>query len=292
MPAKTSADHCTEVANRLADLLEQGVSPWRRPWDVNGGGLPTNATTGRRYTGMNVVTLLVAQYAGGYSHSQWLTYKQAQAAGGHVRKGEKAAARITVVKRYARKNPKPSQDEYGISVRHYAVFNVAQCEGLDVQPVEPPARTISPVEAADALVAGYLATGPSVQHGGNVASYSPKLDRVRMPERDAFHSSGEYYSTLFHELAHSTGHESRLDRDMSGMFGGHEYSREELVAEFTAAFLCADAGISNTMEQSAAYLATWAERLRNDPSMLRWAAARAQEAFVAVTEARAEVAAA
>lgn len=281
-------DICTQIASRIADMLDEGVAPWRRPWS-QGFGLPVNASTGRAYSGINVLALLASQMVANYPTCQWVTYKQAQAMGGQVRKGEKGT-RIAIVKRVTRKRKlRDDEDRAYTMMRSATVFNVAQVDGLDLP--EGPV-VADPIDAADSLVAGYFAAGPSVSHGGDVAAYSPSLDAIRMPPRAAFDTPADYYATLFHEVGHSTGHRRRLDRDLTPLSKSvHDYSREELVAEFAAAFLCGHVGIEDTLPRSAAYLRGWASKLRDEPAALRWAAARAQEAYSLVVESSVDAAA-
>lgn len=270
-------DTCTQLTARVIALLEQGTVPWRQPWTA-GGSQPTNAVTGAAYRGSNLFTLITARCFGGYEDGRWLTYKQALSLGGHVRKGERGTT-LVLWKRVAQSEESDEKPRGGRSVmRYFTVFNVEQCDGLELPTREP--SSVTPSAAAENLVAAYLAGGPALRHGGGEAYYEPRADRVTLPEMSAFDDVGEYYSTLFHELGHSTGHASRLARDLSGLRGGHEYSREELVAEFTAAFMCGLAGVDNdaTLANSAAYLRGWASKLRDEPEILQWAASRAQQA--------------
>lgn len=274
-------DVCTEIAARIATLLAQGVAPWRRDWS-EGRGMPSNAATGKRYRGLNVLALLVAQLEGGYGSSRWLTFQQAKALGGHVRRGEKGT-QIAFWRRLEVRDRSTHEGEAERSkviplARAYTVFNIEQCEGLEL-PVEP-ARP-EPIAAAEQLVAGYLAKGPSLVHGGDPA-YFPTLDLVRMPELDCFDTASGYYTALFHELGHSTGHTSRLGRPLVGFGSGevHTYSQEELVAEFTSAMLCGLAGIANddNLENAAAYLKHWSQKIVDEPRCLIRAASQAQAA--------------
>lgn len=282
-------DICTEIANRIAELLERGIAPWRRPWS-GGSWLPTNALTGKAYRGINVFALIAEQTRAGYTDARWLTYKQAMKLGGHVRKGEKGT-RLVLWKPTKRKVASDNGEEStrrSVYMSSFTVFNVEQCEGLELPELAP--REHNPVAAADELVAAYLASGPALRHCGGEAYYQAAVDRVTLPPMSAFDSVAEYYSTLFHELGHSTGHATRLNRDLSGLFGDHSYSKEELVAEFTAAFLCGLAGVDNdaTLENSAAYMKGWAAKLREEPKVLLWASSRAQKAVDFIVTAEAE----
>jgi antirestriction protein ArdC len=275
------------VTERIVAQLEAGVAPWRRPWATSGAGtMPRNAVSKRAYRGVNVFMLLFAQWEKGYEHALWLTYKQAQAAGGQVRKGEQSE----LVVFWKRIQPKDGEvDAQGnprrpfMMLRYFNVFNVSQCDGLEhLLPEATETAAFSPIEAAAALADGYFTGSPVLSHGGDRACYSPALDTVRMPKPEAFSSPEEYYSTLFHEATHSTGHASRLARPdlMEGhAFGDESYAKEELVAEMGAAMLCAMAGVEQvTLPNSAAYLGHWVSVLKGDAKLVVQAAAAAQKA--------------
>jgi antirestriction protein ArdC len=267
------------VTDRILTMLDNGVAPWRKPWKGGAAGVPSNHATGYAYRGVNVFLLAAA----GYAVPRFLTFKQALALGGCVRKGEHGLPVIFWKQTTYKDKASETGERKGFILRYYTVFNVAQCDGVETDaPSMPVLPSIPPIEAADAIVEGYAPRGPRIVHDFSArACYRPGEDCVNMPLRDQFNGSAEYYSTLFHELGHSTGHESRLARLEPTSFGSHAYSREELVAEFTAAFLCGTAGIeAATLENSAAYLAGWAHKLRQ-PSNAQWvvtAAAQAQKA--------------
>jgi antirestriction protein ArdC len=271
---------------RIIGALEAGVIPWRKEWDAAASDrLPVNAHSGKPYRGINVLTLWSEQVAKGYTSHKWLTYKQAQEMGGNVRKGERSTP--VVFWKFDRKANKDGELESFAFARYYNVFNVAQCDGLPVDaPAVPADRVFTPVESAEIIAARYLdsANAPRLRHGGARAFYTRQLDYVQMPERETFRSSEGYYSTLFHELAHSTGHSSRLDRFRDGAessaFGSEDYSKEELTAEMAAAFLCAESEILNeaTFNNSVAYIQGWLKALKNDKGMVVSAAQRAQRA--------------
>lgn len=271
------------VTERIVNLLEQGVNPWRKSWSTAAHRPPTNLISRKAYRGINNLLLGLAPYASPY----WLTYKQAAALGGNVRKGEKASLAIFWTKhRYSsRKNPDGTttslDHEYETPImKFYHVFNAEQCEGLDV-PATPAPQIFTENEAharAEAILAG-MPNAPRFEHAGEQPCYMPDRDLIRMPALVRFKSSADYYSTRFHELAHSTGHKSRLARDLSGMFGNEKYAREELIAEMTAAYLCGACGIlEQTEEQSAAYLHGWAQKIKQEPRAIITAAAKAQAA--------------
>ena len=267
------------VIDRIVKQLEAGIVPWRRPW----GGpdhAPRNAASRKFYRGVNVFLLATASY----DASDWLTFRQANLWGGHVRKGERGwpvvfwSVRETI-------DPATGQKDRQFILRQYTVFNVEQCDGLPAVLTQPAAPQIDfqPIAECERIVAGLPANRPAVEHGGTRACYSPSLDRVQMPKPERFESAEAYYSVLFHELTHATGHPSRLNRpgitDVAP-FGSPVYSREELVAEMGAAFLCGQAGIDAPALEvnQAAYLAGWLRQLRGDSRLVVQAAAQAQKA--------------
>jgi antirestriction protein ArdC len=267
------------ITDRVIALLQQGTVPWQKPWQ--GAELaPQNLVSRKPYRGVNVFLLHAMHYTSPF----WLTFKQAQELGGHVRKGEKACPVVfwkwLDVERDGDKERVPF-------LRYYSVFNVAQCEGIEahVPSATGPKREHSPVEAAERIVAD-MPKRPLIKHGQAQAFYHPSDDFVGMPSPEQFRSGEGYYSVLFHELTHSTGHESRLARKgVAGSegqwsaFGSQSYSKEELVAEMGAAFLCGQAGIvERTIENSASYIANWLSKLKDDAKLVVQAAAQAQKA--------------
>lgn len=253
------------VTDRIVAALEEGVVPWRQPW-VGGG--PVNVRTGRPYRGVNTFLLGISKYG----DPRWGTYKAIREVGGNVRKGEKAT---WIVLWKPVKKRAETEDEQGsyLLLRQYAVFNAEQADGLPAFVTE---YEHEPIERAQMVVAGYV-PGPAVLYGGGAASYSPAKDLVRCPDLGQFTTPEAFYSTLYHELVHSTGHEKRLNRLEPALFGTDPYAREELVAEMGAAMLCGVAGIDN-QDESASYVAGWLERLRNDRKLVVQAAAQAQKA--------------
>jgi antirestriction protein ArdC len=211
----------------------------------------------------------------------WLTYRQAQTVGGHVRMGEKGLP--VVYWKFGTREVEDGEEvteKPSVLCRQYTVFNIDQCEGLRLQPTPVKETPIEPIEACERVV-GNWQQKPTITYG-DCASYSKTLDLVRMPERDSFESAEKYHSTLFHELVHSTGHPTRLNRSTLTDFerwGDATYSKEELCAEMGAAFLAGYCGISNrTLSNSAAYLANWLQVLRNDSRMIVIAGSQAQRA--------------
>jgi antirestriction protein ArdC len=282
-----------EIATQnIIDALDRGVAPWRIPWKKKAGGnLPRSMSTRKPYRGVNVLLLGLQGMAMGYQSSWWGTYDHISDLGGQVRKGEKGTLVVFwgsgVKKDKLDKNGNP--ERYFV-LRYYKVFNAEQADGLPERFYAPKPEdevAIDPSEAqaaAEALVQAYLAANTSLTftHANPAkAYYSPVQDLVNVPSISEHYSADEYYSTTFHEFAHSTGHESRLARPNMGqphIFGDDEYSKEELVAELAASFLQGIVGIESTVESSAAYLQHWAKVLRGDSKLIVQAAGLAQKA--------------
>ncbi len=271
-----SAHAYERITERIVGMLEAGTVPWRKPWSGGTTAAPRSLRSGKPYRGINRVLFSCA----GYDRPEWATYKQAKARGGHVRKGEKGWP--CVFWKWLEKEDRETGERKRFPMlRVYVVFNVEQCDGLELPELEPkiPAKPFEAIEAAQALWTCYPAR-PAFTHAGGRAFYQPTVDRITLPKPERFGSSEEYYSTLFHEMGHSTGHESRLGRDLGFCrFGDPVYSREELVAEMTSAFLCAESGISPAViENQAAYIASWVRVLKGKPKLAVTAAAQAQKA--------------
>jgi antirestriction protein ArdC len=281
-------DAAEETSKKIIAALKAGTVPWQKTWKSNGSsGLPTSLSTGRPYRGVNVFTLWLTGAAAGYASNLWGTYKQISERGGQVRKGEKSTD--IVFWKIIEKTDDEGKLKKIPLLRLFHVFNIDQADWADnarlpkvAEPVE--GEAVDPIEAAEALVAEYLAKGPSLGHGGDRACYQPAADHVQMPALADFVSAEAYHSTLYHELTHSTGHDSRLKRDgiaqgTFGAFGDKVYSNEELIAEMGAAILCSVAGIEQaaTLDNSASYLAHWIKALEGDSSLIIKAASAAQK---------------
>ena len=272
-------DIYAEVTGKIVSMLEAGVVPWRSP--ILGqihGGWPKNLDMGKDYRGVNVFLLAFTAWAKGYASAHWLTFNQARQRGGSVKKGEKSSM-VVFWKLYETRDERTDKLVTVPVLRYFNVFNVEQCEGITMP--DAPAAEAAPIPAAERIVNGYEGR-PEIEHRGGRAYYVPKQDAVHIPSPSRFTSGEAYYATLFHELAHSTGHSSRLDRGIDtklAPFGSPDYGREELVAEMAAAFLCGHAGITPaTVENSAAYIGGWIKTLKSDNRLAIAAAGAAQKA--------------
>ncbi len=278
MTKKERIDAYEIVTNRIVAELEAGTIPWKKPWNSQRA---QNITSRKEYRGINMLLLSM----GGYASPFWGTFKQFQAKGGIVRKGEKSTPIVfwkfleVADKKEAGKTKKLPL------LRYYNVFNAEQIdweEGKGAPVIDT--LEFSPIEACENIISEYV--GMPVVNKSDRAFYSPSQDVFGMPSKESFHSVAEYYSTLFHEMTHSTGHKSRLNRWADGFggetmhsFGSEDYSKEELVAELGCSFLTHEAGIDQeTKTNSTAYIAGWLKVLKGDKKFIASASAQAQKA--------------
>lgn len=286
--SKPRRDLYAEVTQRIVTALAQGVRPWACPWKAHSGSAARPVRhTGEPYRGINVLLLWSTAQEQGYQRNTWLTYRQAEALGGQVRKGERGALVVFSGRHTAAEatpveddvtEQAPGQERAYSFLRSYTVFNVEQVDGLPAAESLPvsAAASMTPDQRAEAF---FAATGALVRHGGNRAFYAPSLDVVQLPEPSAFKDAAAYAGTKAHELAHWTGHPQRLAREFGQRFGDGAGAVEELVAELCAAFVCADLLIgTEPRDDHAAYLAEWLKVLQGDPRAIFTAAAQAQRA--------------
>lgn len=275
-----TSEYRKAVTERLIGMLESGTAPWQKPWDAGIAAMnrPHNFN-GRPYHGVNALMLWCTAIDKGYEDPRWLTFKQVNKLGGHVNKGEKA--QIVEYWQWEKEveNPETGEKEK-VPLEHpkvyrAAVFNADQCTGLPK--LRRQAQKWSPVERAENIIA---ANGVPVTHNTDgSAFYSSGGDFICLPPRESFATVDAYYSTLLHEVGHSTGHPTRLNREFGGQFGSEGYAREELRAELASTFLCGELGIATTGsdEQHAAYVKSWVSALKNDYNEIFRAAADAEK---------------
>lgn len=273
-------DTYQRITDAIIEQLEAGTKPWIRPWRGNSrGSLVPRRATGEAYRGINVLMLWLASELAGYEENTWMTYRQAQDLGGQVRKGEKGS----LVVKYSTFNPKEPEDDDERAIPYlkgYTVFNIEQIENLPNRFYRPaadlPATPVLHLETVETFVRN---TGAAITYGGTTACYRPAPDDILMPDRARFVDEVHLYSTLLHEMSHWSGAKHRLDRDLSGRFGSESYAIEELVAELSASFLCADLGVAHDpRDNTATYLESWLKALKNDKRAIITAAAKAQAA--------------
>ena len=286
-PETARIDIYAKITDRIIADLERGVRPWVQPWHAASAG--SNITkplrhNGEPYSGINVILLWSEAMARGFSSPTWMTFKQANELGGHVRKGETGS---TIV--YANTFTKTETDGAGQEteqaipfLKAYTVFCIDQIEDLPEHYYAKPKEVMAPIERIDHADAFFEATGAIIRHGGSQAFYMPSNDVIQMPPFETFESAESYAATLAHECIHWTSAPHRVDRDLS-RYGKDrtERAREELIAELGSVFLCADLGIAPELEprsDHASYLGSWLKVLANDKRFIFSAAAQAQKA--------------
>lgn len=270
------------ITTRVISMLEQGQIPWEQPWIGSSSDRAISRSTGKPYSLLNQMLL--------GDPGEYLTFKQCQEAGGKIKKGEKA--RMVVFWKWLKVKDAETEEEKEIPfLQYYNVFHINQCEGVEpkrVKPVEYPDAAAAD-ETAERIISNYIDAECIALHHieGNRAFYRPSDDSITLPLVKQFKSTAEYYSTAFHELTHSTGHKSRLDRLAKiAAFGSEEYSKEELVAEIGAASLMHHCGLETvgTFRNTAAYIQSWIKALRNDKKMIVSAAGKAEKAVSRILE--------
>jgi len=267
-------DIYSEVTTRIIAQMEEGVIPWQKPWVANGKAI--SRSTGKPYSLLNQMLL-------GHP-GEYLTFKQCQEAGGKVKKGEKSS--MVVFWKFIEQEDEETGEKKEVPfLRYYNVFHIDQCEGITAKHTTETAFPdgAATLEAAQEIIYDYLGReGVKLSHKeGDRAFYRPATDEVVLPIRKQFISTAEYYSTVFHELTHSTGHPKRLNRlSKPSFFGTEDYSKEELVAEIGAAALVNHVGLETTssLRNNAAYLQNWLKVLKDDKRFIVSAAGRAEKA--------------
>ncbi|EKN6016859.1 TPA: ArdC family protein [Yersinia enterocolitica] len=273
--SRSKTDIYQTVTDSIISALEAGVKPWSCPWQRVPGmsGLPSNYSTGAAYSGMNIMLLWCSASKQGFNDSRWMTYKQAQAVGGQVRKGEHGTTAIFYTT--LEKENDDGETNYIPMLKTFTVFNVEQIDGLPLSDEAVfPAETFEPLPQAEAL---FRNSGATIIEKGQNAFFVPLTDEIRLPERCLFTDAANFYATGLHELVHWSGAKSRLNREMKGKFGSEGYAFEELIAELGSAFLMADLGIAGEVQHES-YIASWLKALKNDNRYIFKAASAASKA--------------
>ena len=269
-------DIYAEITNRIISEMETGVIPWQKPWVASGGCV--SYATGKPYSLLNQLLL-------GRS-GEYATYQQIQAAGGYVRRGEKA--HMVVFWKFLEKEDEETGEVKQVPfLRYYNVFHIDQCEGLKAKHSKPLPQSAEADQKAEAIICGYLKSyGVKLNHQqGDRAFYRPSDDTITLPLLAQFHETSEYYSTAFHELIHSTGHSKRLNRlDRTAFFGSEAYSKEELIAEIGASALVNLAGLETaaSFRNNAAYVQNWLQVLKGDKRFIVSASGKAEKAVALI----------
>jgi antirestriction protein ArdC len=279
--AEPRADIYTRITAEIIAAIEAGAGHYRMPWHHNGSAVsrPANVSSQRRYRGANVLALWIAAEAAGYADGIWGTYRQWQAAGAQVRRGEKGAA-VMLWKHVASSDNGDDEDDdtsarRRIFARAFTVFNAAQVDGY----APPPIPVLSETErctAAERFI-GHL--GITTVFEGSEAYYRPSDDTVYMPPFSQFRDAASFYGVALHEYGHASGAKHRLARDLSGRFGSAAYAMEEISVELLSGMILADLGIAHhPRPDHAAYISSWLEILKRDPRAIVTAASKAQAA--------------
>lgn len=258
-----------QVLDVIISEMKKGIVPWRKPWKMQ---LPKNASTGKYYNGVNLMLLSCAPYA----DNRYLTFNQAKALDCTIKKGEKGWP-IVFYNFFTVEDKETGEEKQVPNLKYFTVFNVEQTEGKDWTTEE---NNIVPPVTLQEVLDSYT-DKPPIKHYGNSAHYSPRQDEIVMPPIKNFTSPETYSQTLFHELAHSTGHASRLARKgivEFDRYGTAQYSEEELIAELAASFLCAHANIDNSLVSTASYIQGWMQVLTDHPKMIVTCSSKAQKA--------------
>lgn len=281
------ADYSKMVAEKVIKMLEEGTAPWTRPWKPGFGptgreAMPFNAATGRAYSGGNALNLWATAEERGYEDCRWMTFNQIQKSGLRLKEDAKGhGVRIEYWDFSKVRGPvKDAEDgdeakqRRGPLLRMFTVFNGSMVEGMP----EPKQRQVPEIDWRHSECERLLAeSGADIHHdGGERAFYRPKSDSIHMPIKEAFKSADGYYATALHELGHWTGHETRLNRDQSGVFGTESYAKEELVAELSSMMMGDRLGIGHDPGQHVAYIGSWIKLLKEDPMEIMRAASQAE----------------
>lgn len=266
------------VTDRIIAQLEQGIIPWHKPW-TGSGHRAISHSTGKPYSLLNQMMLGRA--------GEYLTFKQVQDEGGKVKKGAKA--KMVVFWKWVEQKDEETEEVKKVPfLRYYNVFHISDCEGIKPRfAAEPPKEYASADEAAEQIISDYLSrSGVKLIHeAGDRAFYTPSADSITLPLREQFAQTAEYYGTAFHELVHSTGHSSRLDRlEKLAFFGSESYSKEELVAEIGSAALVNQVGLEteDSFKNAAAYVSSWLKALQNDKRLIVSASGKAEKAVALI----------
>ena len=265
-------DIYAEVTSRIIAQLEQGQIPWSKPWISSGSAI--SRATGKPYSLLNQMIL--------GKPGEYVTFKQVQQEGGHVRKGEKSS--MVVFWKFIEQEDEETHEKKQVPfLRYFSVFHIDQCEGLKPKHVQDLPATVRPDEKAENIITDYLQrSGVKLIHQeGDRAFYRPSTDSITLPLMAQFKDVAEYYSTFMHEAVHSTCAAGRLNRlEKTAFFGSDAYSKEELIAELGASALVSHCGLetSSSFRNNAAYIQSWLQALRNDKRLIVSASGKAEKA--------------
>lgn len=278
-PTKNKSDFYQQITDQIIEALESGVKPWVCPWNMTEqSGMPSNASTGAHYNGMNIMLLWMSATMQNFSSSSWMTFKQAQEKGGQVRKGEKGT-HIFFYNMIEKKEKGTDEVEHYAMLKTYCVFNIDQIDGLPESMYRPVVAVNDEVTVRSLEHVEYFlkATGANIVYNGQRAFYRSSTDEIVIPDVERFSSIEDVYAITLHELTHWTGHKSRLERKNNNVFGSKDYAFEELIAELGSVFLMADLGVVGEVQHES-YIANWLEALKGDKRYIFKAASQASKA--------------
>jgi antirestriction protein ArdC len=281
----TQAEIRQQITEKIIEAIKNGTPPWRKTWRSDANcGTPSNALSNRSYRGINILLLGLAAAEHGYESKWWASYRQWQALGGQVRRGEHGTQIVfyrPVVRKVTINDDGEEQTHSFPILKTWTIFNIAQVEGKEVERLrnlnQAPASFTNYSPAEEAI----SATGADIRFGGDRAFYRPQGDFIQLPPKESFFGLREFYSTALHEISHWSGHESRLARlSKNARFGDRAYAFEELVAEIGGCFLANEVGVpqSDDLSNQQAYLAHWLHVLENDPKAVFTAATQGSAA--------------
>lgn len=277
--SRGAASPAETITAAILERLEAGARPWVKPWTGSAIDRPLRAC-GVPYRGINTFWLWMVAEARGYASAHWMTYRQAEALGGQVRRGEKST--IAVFYKSYTKEGAGGEDEHRRVLRSYPVFNADQVDGLPAhyRPVDRASLPPQPAFEREAELRAFFERVPAtVTHGGGRAHYSIDQDCIQMPDPERFLTREKYWATRAHETAHWTGHESRLNREFGKRFGDRAYAVEELCAELASATLGAELGLPvSHLDDHAGYIQSWISVLKADARAILTVASKAEEA--------------
>lgn len=279
------------VTDEILTLLKEGTVPWNCPWERD-FTLPSNWSTKKTYSGINILLLFISAGKHGFESSSWMTFKQAKKLGGNIIEGSKSTKIVwfEMIQRKDRLSGEllvDANDEPQLfpCLRVSSVFNLNQIEGLEIGHLSDDDMKHEIVWEPNQIAENCLdSSGAVIHHGGQRAFYQPSSDLIRLPGKHRFSVIEDYYSTALHELTHWTGHSTRLDRNSKYGSKSESYAFEELVAEIGSAFLCADFHVRGTTQDHANYIGDYIELLENDERALFKAARLASQAHTFLRE--------
>lgn len=273
-------DFVKQTAETIIELIKHNKAPWQKGWSSVANGMPCSASTGVAYSGINLLLLMIAASKNNYKDNRWITYNAARAAGGYIKKGQSGVKCVHVS--YIDKVIGKDQDGNNLIERKvipsvFVVFNIEQTENVDINKI----KNVTPHKWDDVSIVDNILKNSkaNIIHSGQRPHYNINTDTIVIPEKTSFFTSGEYYCTALHELAHWTGAKSRLNRiDKNNKFGDQGYAREELIAEICSMMVANDVNLKYNNDNSISYINSWIALLTDHPKEIFNACSAANKA--------------